>query len=91
MLEDIPNVLTPNNDGINDILITDAFLETTDLQISIFNRWGNLIYQTIDPLVNWDGKTNMGEVVDGVYFLTAEFKNCNDKRQKLAKSITVLR
>lgn len=67
-----PNVLTPNNDGINDQFTLD-WLNLTSLRLIILNRWGNTLYdQTSTDLMNmmpsWDG----GNATDGVYFYRYE-------------------
>lgn len=66
----LPNVFTPNNDGSNDTYRPFPgwrFIERIDFQV--FNRWGNLVFSTQDPSINWDGKTNEGEnVAEGTYF-----------------------
>lgn len=64
----MPNVFTPNFDSINDVFrpITD---EITEMNFSIFNRWGNLIFETSRVNGFWDGRTTSGEPCpDGVYF-----------------------
>ena len=72
---ELPNVFTPNNDGKNDFyrpIEPYRFVEKID--IKIFNRWGNLVFQTENPEINWDG-TNMttkGKVPDGVYYYTCD-------------------
>jgi len=67
-----PNVLTPNDDGINDQFTLD-WLNLTSLRLIILNRWGNTLYdQTSTDLMNmmpsWDG----GNATDGVYFYRYE-------------------
>jgi gliding motility-associated-like protein len=67
----LPNVFTPNGDGINDFFRPiDPYYFVEKINIQIFNRWGQLMYETEDPDINWNG-TNYrnGRVVsDGVYF-----------------------
>lgn len=65
---EIPNVFTPNGDGINDILVakTSGLVEKIDLKI--FNRTGVLIFRTSEPRINWDGTYNGRIVSPGVYF-----------------------
>ena len=58
----IPNVFTPNNDGINDILYIRNLPENNLLTIA--NRWGRIIYEASDYQNDWDGEEN----ADGVYF-----------------------
>lgn len=65
---EIPNVFTPNGDGINDILRakTSGLVETIDFKL--YNRNGLLIFSTDVPRINWDG-TYKGQIVSpGVYF-----------------------
>ena len=60
----LPNVITPNGDGFNDVFepkVTGLSL-ITGAKTVIFNRWGNILWDTDDPLIQWDGKskqTNM--------------------------------
>jgi gliding motility-associated-like protein len=65
---EIPNVFTPNGDGINDMLIakTSGLVEKVDF--SIFNRNGLLIFMTDNPKIEWDGSYKGKIVSPGVYF-----------------------
>lgn len=54
-LADIPKAFSPNGDGNNDILyVRGAGIESIDLKI--FNRWGEVIFETTDINIGWDGK-----------------------------------
>ena len=66
----LPNVFTPNYDSINDVF--KPYLdEITTMSFSIFNRYGNLIFETNRVNGFWDGHTTSGEPCnDGVYFCT---------------------
>jgi len=63
----IPNAFTPNNDGLNDEfkIITNAILDK--FQMQIFNRWGQLIFETSDQNKGWDGTYNNNKVQTGSY------------------------
>lgn len=65
----IPNVFTPNGDGINDEL-DFHFGNVKELDFVILNRWGNVVFNTNDPSENWNGKieNNGSECSEGVYF-----------------------
>lgn len=66
----LPNVFTPNDDGWNDFFLPYPYTSVERVQMTIFNRWGNVVYETEDPDINWDGKhykTNV-KCSDGVYF-----------------------
>ncbi len=63
----IPNAFTPNSDGFNDEfkIITNAIL--SDFQMQIFNRWGQLIFETNDQNKGWDGTYNNSMAQIGSY------------------------
>ncbi len=66
----IPNIITPNGDGKNDkfvILGLDAYPGS---EVSIFNRWGNMVYTSADYKNNWSGDG----LVEGTYFYTVSVK-----------------
>jgi gliding motility-associated-like protein len=81
---DVPNVFTPNNDGINDEFQT-INSNISSLDCKIYNRWGTLISELIKPDETWDGRTTSGiECVSGVYYyiLTATGENGKVFNQK---------
>ena len=55
----IPNVITPNGDNINDVFKISGLNKCDPFELSVYNRWGLLMFQTNDPGTNfWDGKNN---------------------------------
>ncbi|MBK5283977.1 MAG: PKD domain-containing protein, partial [Bacteroidia bacterium] len=71
----IPNAFTPNHDGKNDIYEVVGYHPCEDLTFSILNRWGELIYQTTESHISWDGLYNGKRVEQGVYVYILEGKN----------------
>ena len=66
----IPNVFSPNNDGVNDFFFAQAY-GISQIEIVIVDRWGHEVYSKTDNKINWDGKNNGGgEVAAGTYFYT---------------------
>ena len=65
---DIYNVFTPNGDGINDTYqFADEML--TKLNVSIYNRWGQQVFEINDIKGVWDGRGYNGELLpDGILF-----------------------
>ncbi len=68
----LPNVFTPNDDGYNDYFRPFPFLGVERIEIEIFSRWGDVVFKTDDPEINWDGKREgSGSLcADGTYFYT---------------------
>ena len=69
----IPNVFTPNNDGVNDLYHLDLKKIGAE-SAEIYNRWGNLIAQSTDSL-DWDGTLKGMDCTVGVYFIHIIFEN----------------
>ena len=62
----IPNGISPNNDGINDILNIRCLHNYTNKTMEIYSRWGNLVYKGNGE--NFDGRFNGQDLPDGVYY-----------------------
>ncbi|HLP53645.1 MAG TPA: gliding motility-associated C-terminal domain-containing protein [Fluviicola sp.] len=77
---DIPNVITPDGDGINDeLLIDEVYTSCYSHEITIFNRWGNLVFQGTEATVPFSGIDLNGEKLSqGVYFYS--FKSNNQEK-----------
>ena len=66
---EIPNVFTPNNDGMNDLFAVKNLCAGYKFEMSIYNRWGGLISSTRSNNIGWDGKTITGEPAPaGTYY-----------------------
>jgi gliding motility-associated-like protein len=86
----LPNVFTPNGDGVNDGWQPFIIGNFDEFEILVYNRWGTLVYKTTDPAFVWDGKNLAGKMVsDGVYFYIAKTKY-EDKIQDFNGTVTVL-
>ncbi len=51
---ELPNIVTNNNDGINDFFKARKVRQIKEIDLVIFDRWGNLVYKTNDPYFKWD-------------------------------------
>ena len=67
---ELPNVITVDGDGINDFFVPFPYRYVDHIDLSIYNRWGQLVFKSNDPAIRWDGKNtdNQQNVTDGVYF-----------------------
>jgi gliding motility-associated-like protein len=81
---EFPNVITANNDGINDVLDLHSYFQTCDkYKIYIFNRWGHLIYEQTETSSQFIGDTQKGkELEEGVYFYKMEYESPLDSGTK---------
>jgi gliding motility-associated-like protein len=88
-----PNSFTPDGDEFNQKWeFSLAGIDATDFELIIFNRWGQVIWETRDATVGWDGTFN-GKIVElGTYNWKSTFKDINtDRRYQFTGSINVLK
>jgi gliding motility-associated-like protein len=67
----IPNLFTPNGDGVNDYYEVSNLAESgcfSELEILIFNRWGEKVFESTNPNFKWDGSKNGNPLTAGVYY-----------------------
>jgi gliding motility-associated-like protein len=94
---ELPNVFTPNGDGINDMFqAIQPFDFSGMFKIKIINRWGNLVFESQDAYFEWDGNhhTSKQPCPTGTYFYVAELivrGPENLVKKTLSGSITLLR
>jgi len=81
---ELPNVFNPDGNGLNDFFVPcgckkcgcpeDMYKFVESIDLKIFDRWGQLVFETTDPDINWDGKyyRNGQDVSQGVYYYVCE-------------------
>ena len=67
----VPTAFTPNNDGLNDILKATPVGLKEFKRLAVYNRWGQLVFQTTNASKGWDGRVN-GILQTGVFVWFAE-------------------
>ena len=89
----VPNTFSPNNDGINDYFQIYGNLQALKyMQLQIFNRSGEKVFETTDPKVLWDGYCNGAKVDAGVYVWQLRLTFIDEHYAELRKgSLTLLR
>lgn len=64
-----PNIITTDGDGINDFFIIKNLEDFEEVSLTVFNRWGNVVYENTNYHNNWGGTAQNGKfLTDGVYF-----------------------
>ena len=91
-LEKPPNYFSPDaNSETAKVFRIGEYKSLIRFKCSIFNRWGNKIYEWTDPSKGWDGKYNGKYVNTGVYFWVIEALGSDNKRYKEAGDVNVIR
>ncbi|MCB9234611.1 MAG: choice-of-anchor L domain-containing protein [Bacteroidia bacterium] len=87
----VPTGFTPNNDNDNDYFSIQHRL-LTSIQLSVFDRWGKLVYQTYDLNFKWDGKDSKNQdLPEGVYMYVIEANAYNGAPITKSGSVTIIR
>jgi gliding motility-associated-like protein len=86
----MPNAFSPNGDGNNDIIMLfGASLKTVNL--TIFNRWGEKVFESSNQWKGWDGTYKGQQMGPGIYTYVADLEYLNGKKKRDFGSITLIR
>lgn len=89
---ELPNVFSPNNDGVNDVL-TFEYEGMEFVEVQILNRWGQVVFETRDEDLHWNGSFfNSGEVcAEGVYFYQLTLRNGAQQEETFQQYVHLIR
>ena len=90
----MPNIFTPNGDGLNDYFYPRQFLSSglTQFKMDIYNRWGQLLFETKNIDGNgWDGKFNGEPQPEGVYVYIIDGTFKDGKKEHHQGNITLIK
>lgn len=89
-LFDVPSGFSPNGDGINDVFLVRGF-GISKFNLKVFNRWGQLVFESNDPKVGWDGrfKGQLQPMDAYAYSVVLEFSD--GQKGSRTGSVTLLR
>ncbi|HXL55666.1 MAG TPA: gliding motility-associated C-terminal domain-containing protein [Chitinophagaceae bacterium] len=85
----IPNVFSPNGDGINDTWNIEPLDLFNDADLQVYNRYGQLVFRNIGVIKPWDGTRNGTAMPVGTYYYILNLKIKNEK--PLTGRVTILR
>lgn len=87
----IPNAFSPNNDGKNELFKPAINAEIQAYQLRIYNRVGQLIFQTKEYTVGWDGRFKGQQQSSDNYIYQISFNNMNGKRFEYRGNVLLIR
>jgi len=90
----VPNSFTPDENEFNQLwgpVFTSGY-STDHFELSIYNRWGEIIWRSNDPEYKWDGTYNGVKCPDGIYTWTVKFDLLNTDEKKIESGhVTLIR
>jgi gliding motility-associated-like protein len=87
----VPNAFTPNKDGINDIFKPTIMQQISDYHFMVFNRYGQMIFETDKYGTGWDGTFKGTAQPRNSYVYMISFKNINGQLKEYNGIVTLLR
>jgi len=87
----VPSAFTPNGDGLNDYLYPLNAYKATNLIFRVYNRFGNLIFETKDRTKKWDGTKNGMQQPTGTYVWILDYNDANNKKVSLRGTTVLIR
>ncbi len=90
----LPNAFSPNQDGTNDTFIGTGYYDGLgDYSMTVWNRWGEQVFESDDPYIGWNGtKNNVGQdSPTGVYVYVVSYRGPRGQKQELRGHTTLIR
>ena len=86
----VPNAFSPNNDRTNDVFRVLGIETVKDFNLKIFNRWGQIVFESSDKNKGWDGRIKGIESPVGTYVYVLRFNDIFDPTPQFVKGTIVL-
>ena len=89
-----PNTFTPDGNMFNNTFLPVVYLEVQEWKLELYNRWGELIFESSDVDQGWDGTSQNGRIAqDGTYYWTVTYVSCEpiNPEQIISGHVTLLR
>jgi gliding motility-associated-like protein len=87
----IPNTFTPNADSINDKFFPSTQCLFEHYRLFVYNRWGQLVFETTNQLDKWNGTSGGADCTEGVYFYLIDYKFPSEQPLTKYGTITLLK
>ena len=89
---EMPNAFSPNGDGINDVYKAKSnYRAIVTFEATIFNRWGQKLYQWKELTGGWDGRFHGRNVSEGVYFVVVKARGADGKNFEIRQDVNLIR
>jgi gliding motility-associated-like protein len=86
----VADAFSPNNDGVNDVLTVDG-IGIAELTFKIYNRYGQLVFESNDQTIGWDGTFKNKPEPEGIYVWVFDYLLMSGENGTLTGNITLLR
>jgi gliding motility-associated-like protein len=88
----VMDAFTPNGDGMNEMwMVTTGAACTKQVAVTVFNRYGNIVYKNDNYQNDWDGTYNGKPLPEGTYYYLASYTTITGNPLKVKGDVTILR
>ena len=88
----MPNAFTPNGDGTNETFIPIELDNIREMQTNIYNRWGDLVFETSNLMIEWDGNLpNAEPAPPSTYYWQISYVDLSGRRGNLKGTVTIVK
>ena len=88
---EMPNVFTPNNDGVNDNFVPIKYKGISNANLVIYNRWGQKVFNTDDFMLGWNGTYKDNNCAAGTYFWIVQYTTILNETKELKGHLTLIK
>lgn len=86
----VPNTITPNNDGINDVWRISGISDFPQAQVTVFSRWGQVVFRDIGYAEPWDGTNRGNRLPTATYYYVIELNSFEVEIPPVSGTITLV-
>lgn len=87
----MPNAFSPNGDGVNDVFRAKVHDDVHDFRLAVYNRWGELVFESREPESGWDGTFKGQPANTEVYAWVLTYTDSRQQARKQTGSVTLIR
>ena len=87
----VPNAFSPNHDQINDVFKVKSHQNIVEFHATIFNRWGQKLFEWSNLEDGWDGTYRGKDVKQGTYFVLVKARGADGQTYTIRKDVNLLR
>jgi gliding motility-associated-like protein len=87
----VPNAFTPNHDATNDVFRALLFGNVKSFELTVYNRWGQIVFYTTDRYKGWDGTIGGKEQDPGVFIWMCKYELEGDQQKVERGTVTLIR
>jgi gliding motility-associated-like protein len=91
----VPSAFTPDGNNINDVWFPKSSTPLAQYTLTIFNRWGEIVFESTDITKGWDGQKDSSDCPQGVYIYVITYIGqanlAEDREGKIRGSVTLIR